>query len=61
MESKKFWLSKTFWMNVIVPVAACFIPGIDQFIAANPAEVAFVWGLINVGLRFITKGKITIS
>ena len=61
MEKKKFWLSKTFWLNLLVPIVAYFVPGVDEWIIAHPKEVAVGWGVINVILRFFTKGGVAIK
>ena len=61
MESKKFWLSKTFWMNLIVPICAFFVPGVAEWIVAHPKEVAMIWGGLNIILRFVTKTKVVIK
>ena len=61
MPEKRFWLSKTFWMNLILPILAFFVPTVSDWIVAHPKETALIWGGINIILRFITKGKVVIS
>ena len=60
MNEKKFWLSKTFWMNLLVPILAFAVPGAAAWIAANPTLVATIWGVVNIVLRFLTKKEITV-
>jgi hypothetical protein len=58
---KKFWLSRTFWTNLLVPVVAYFIPVVQDFVTNHPNTVLSIWAGINVALRFLTKGKVTIN
>ena len=60
MEEKKFWYSKTFWMNLLIPILGYFIPGVSDWFTTHPKEVLAGWSGINILLRFITKGKINI-
>jgi hypothetical protein len=57
MDSKKFYLSKTFWANIIAAVGVVLA---DKFgITLSPEQVAMVLGGVNVVLRFITKQPVT--
>lgn len=58
--SKKPWLSKTIWTNIILAVVA-FIPPVQSFLAANPDTIVYVFVVINLLLRLITKGKIVLK
>jgi len=60
-NTKKPWLSKTLWMNVILAVLAIAYQPAADFIGKNPEIVAAFWGGINVLLRWITKKEISIS
>jgi hypothetical protein len=56
LTGKKFWLSKTFWFNVIA-AAALLIQGKTGFFI-GPEYQALLLTLINVGLRKITRDPI---
>ena len=57
---KPWWVSKTVWMNLIVAIAA-FVPPVQDWIGKNPEQFAWVFTAINVVLRLISKGKITLQ
>ncbi len=61
LKEKKFWVSKTFWANIIIPVVAFLHPGAAEFIANNPEGAAMFWGAVNVVLRFVTKEKVVLK
>lgn len=52
-STKKFWQSKTFWVNVIATIAIA-IQSQTGFII-DPSLQAFSLSVINTGLRLITK------
>lgn len=55
--NKKWYLSKTVWVNVVAIIVLAFN---DQFGIKISAEVqGMILGLINLGLRKITKTAIT--
>lgn len=58
MEVKPFWQSKTFWLNMGLGILAQ-IPKVNQIV--TPEVMAAAFTLANVALRFVSKGKITIS
>lgn len=58
METKPFWQSKTFWMNMGMGILAQ-IPKVNQIV--TPEIMAAAFTLVNVALRFISKGKVTIT
>lgn len=60
METKPFYLSKTFWVQALALVAVA-VPATREFIQANLGESAAAWGLINMILRVISKEKISIT
>lgn len=60
MESKPFYLSKTFWVQVLALVAVV-VPKTHDFIMANLGESAAIWAVVNVVLRILTKDKLSIS
>lgn len=60
VTTKKPWLSKTYWTNVLVPLLA-FIPGFSGYVQAHPEMVLMVFGAVNLVLRTITKDKISLE
>ena len=59
MDSKKPWLSKTIWTNVIVAGLA-FVPSVHKFIVDSPELFTVGFTIVNVILRFVTKDKVQI-
>lgn len=62
--SKSIFKSKTFWANLLTAVAgiAASVGGSD-LIQANPewaAMAATLIGVLNIGLRFVTKSPVTL-
>ena len=58
-EAKPFWASKTLWANVVA-VIAVFLGG-DLLPAERQAEIVIgIMGIVNVALRLITKGPVTL-
>ncbi len=59
MEKKAFYLSKTFWVNIIsiVGVFTAHFAGYE----INAEMTVTILGVINVVLRFITKKEITLT
>lgn len=60
MEDKKPWQSKTLWVALIQAVVA-FLPGIQAWIAANPAIYGVALSGVFIVLRLVSGGKIVIS
>lgn len=60
MESKPFYLSKTFWVQVLGVVAVA-VPASREFIQNNLGEAGAAWAVINVILRAISKDKLSLS
>ena len=59
VATKKFWQSKTFYVNILA-IAALVVQA--QFDYELPAEAQVsILAAINVGLRFITKEEIVWS
>lgn len=56
MDNKKFWLSKTFWVNVLA-IVALIIQTYTGF-AIDPEKQIVILGVVNTLLRFITKSPI---
>lgn len=57
--SKTLFSSKTAAVQAVVAVAA-FVPVARDFVAAHPQEVLLGLALVNLAVRLITKGKVTI-
>lgn len=60
METKKPWLSKSVWTNVVMAGLA-FIPSVRDWVASH--SDVFVWGFsaINLVLRLVTKEKVSLN
>lgn len=59
MINKSILASKTIWVQVAA-VAAVLIPAVQTWLTANPVEFVAVLGAVNVIVRFVTSGKVTI-
>ncbi|MFC5049231.1 hypothetical protein ACFPK9_01175 [Rubritalea spongiae] len=57
MNTKKFWQSKTLWVQAISVISLLF-PVVQEWLAENPVEVVTVFAAINTLVRFVTSGKI---
>jgi len=61
MEAKKFWKSKTFWVNVIGILVLAIPQLIEALTQTFPqADLISVWGgfvlaVLNIILRFVTE------
>jgi len=60
MDSKPFWQSRTFWVNVLTPLLAILSNKLGVA-AVNGEETAGFLVFANVVLRFITKGAVTLA
>ena len=60
---KKFWASKTLWINFIAVVAAILAAtGVYDLDATAQAEiVAAVMAVVNIVLRFVTKEPVSVK
>ena len=59
-NSKPYWKSRTISITWIVATMA-FIPGFQEFNAANPTIVPVGFGVLATLLRLITKDKVSIE
>ena len=57
MDAKKFWLSKTFWVNILALVALV-IQSQTNYIISAEAQVSIL-AVVNMALRLITKKEVT--
>ncbi len=66
MENKKPWFSKTMWLNLVCGLLAAvagFYPHANDFsawITANMPMIGMGWGVLGMGLRLISKDKISL-
>jgi hypothetical protein len=59
MINKPILKSKTFWVQVMA-LAAVFVPAVQEWLADNPVEFVAALAAVNVLVRFVTSGKISI-
>lgn len=65
--SKKPWQSRTILTNAVLAVLAgvsMLLPntsGISVFITSHADTIGLLWGVLNIGLRAITKDKISLT
>lgn len=62
-NEKKFYLSKTFWVNIIALVASvtgAFGLDLDLNPETQTAVVTAIMAIVNLVLRFTTKDKVTL-
>lgn len=63
--TKPVILSKTIWLNAIAAVCialSSFLPGasdVKVFIDSNAGTLGMVWAVLGMGIRLITKDKIS--
>ena len=60
METKVWYLSKTFWVNFI-GLVAMIIPAVQDAVSKDPELIISVIMGLNLVLRLVTKGKLVIS
>lgn len=56
MDSKKFWVSKTFWVNILA-LGALVAQNQWGYVISPEIQVSIL-GALNVILRFVTKSSI---
>jgi hypothetical protein len=61
MEKKPWYTSKTIILNTLGTLLALFYPPAQEWIVAHPDLVAGIFAVVNIGLRFISKDKLSIS
>jgi hypothetical protein len=57
--SKNILRSKTIWVQILTVIAA-LLPPVQGWLMANPVEFLAVLAAVNVIVRFVTSGKVTI-
>lgn len=60
-NGKPLYLSKTVLVNTLVGLGGMFYPPVSAWIVANPDTAMSIMAVVNIGLRFITKGKATLN
>ena len=58
--SKPWFLSKTFWANLLMSLSLVF-PAVQGWAAENPTAMPIIFAFVNLVLRSVTKQAITIS
>lgn len=59
-EQKPFYLSKTVIFSILVAIAG-IVPASQEWVASHPETTLVIVGLIGVGLRFITNGRVVVN
>lgn len=59
-QTKAFWLSKTFWANLLMVLSMIF-PNVQKWAAENPEALPIIIAFVNLVLRTVTKQPISIS
>ena len=57
--NKSLLQSKTFWVQVVT-FAAAFVPAVQEWLTANPEQFIGALAAVNVIVRFVTKGKVSL-
>ena len=60
METKLFWQSKTFWVNILAAAGLIVNAQMDGYDFGPEAQAAII-AFINVVLRFVSKDAISLS
>ncbi len=61
METKKWWSSKTLWVNGITLIVAIVAGVSGKTIDLSPEVMVSIIAGINIFLRFVTKSAVVIS
>lgn len=56
---KNILTSKTFWVSLLLALSP-LIPGLSEWISANPDLFTGILGSVFAGLRLVTNSKVTI-
>ena len=60
MEAKPFWQSKTLWVNVIAFGAGALSSAVG-WLTVSPEETAATFVVLNLIMRAVTKGAVTLT
>lgn len=58
--NKSIFLSKTFWVQVCAVLSMMF-PPVLAWLKANPVEFVMFLAAVNVVIRFVTSGKVSLT
>ena len=58
--NKNIIKSKTFWANILIASVITFLPEHYKKILSNPETLTAIFTLINIGLRLISKDKVSL-
>ena len=58
---KEWYLSKTVWLNVLTFAIAIITITDPSIIGLDPKTILWISSILNIGLRFITSGSVTIG
>lgn len=58
--NKSIFKSKVFWVNAVA-LAAMMFPAVAEWLKQNPVAFTAVLGAVNILLRFVTSGKVTLT
>lgn len=66
MENKSPLLSKTIWLNAILSIAGLLasfglVPSLSAWLSSHSDLVLSALGIVGVGLRLLTKNKISLE
>ena len=61
METKSIFSSKVFWTNAIMLVLAIIGITDPAMLHMNPAHLAWIAGVLNIFLRFLTKQPVSVT
>jgi hypothetical protein len=58
--NKSILLSKTFWVQV-ASVLSLLVPAVNEWLKANPVEFVAALAALNILVRFVTSGKVSLT
>lgn len=58
---KQWYLSKTVWLNIITFGIAILTISDPSVVGLDPKTVLWISSILNIGLRFITSGSVTVG
>jgi len=58
MKTKKLWLSKTLWVNLIMAIVA-FLPSIKGHV--DEEKLMTLMAVVNILLRFVSNDKLVLK
>lgn len=60
MTTKSILLSKTFWVQILA-LATMLFPQVRSWVSENPVEFTAAWAGLNLLVRYVTSGKISLA